>query len=208
MLPANRTRRRDLKFYDERRQCETDARLPRIELRGKTILIIGLGGIGTQIAQRAAAFDMRIIVIDPKDIPLHRDVAHVGKPDEIEDLLPQADVVVSSVPHTPETDQLLSRDEFSLMKDGVYLINISRGRIVDTDALADALRSGKVAAAGLDVTDPEPLPAGHPLWSMPNVTITPHIAGRSDRLSERRSDLFPRERHPIPRRTTTSAHSR
>lgn len=181
---------RDLKFYNEQTQWQSNARLPHIELRGKTVLIIGLGGIGTQIAQRAAGFDMRVIAIDPKDIPLHRDVAYVGKPDELDALLPQADVVISSVPYTPQTDQMLGRKQFSLMKDGVYLVNVSRGRIVDTDALVQALRSGKVAAAGLDVTDPEPLPAGHPLWSMTNVTITPHIATRSDRLEERRATLF------------------
>lgn len=181
---------RDLKFYNEQSQWQRNARLPHIELRGKTVLVIGLGGIGTQIAQRASAFDMRVIAIDPKDIPLHRDVAYVGKPDELDALLPQADVVISSVPHTPQTDQMLGAKQFSLMKDGVYLINVSRGRIVDTDALVAALRSGKVVAAGLDVADPEPLPSGHPLWSMPNVTITPHIATRSDRLVERRTELF------------------
>jgi phosphoglycerate dehydrogenase-like enzyme len=181
---------RDLKFYNEQTQWARNARLPMIELRAKTALIIGLGGIGTQIAQRAAAFDMRVIAIDPKDIPLHRDVAYVGKPDELNDLLPEADVVFSSVPHTPATDQMLGREQFGLMKDGVYLVNVSRGRIVDTNALVAALRSGKVVAAGLDVTDPEPLPSGHPLWSMPNVVVTPHIATRSDRLEERRAELF------------------
>ena len=85
---------------------------------------------------------------------------------------------------------MLGKKQFDLMKDGVYLINISRGPIVDTDALVAALRSGKVRAAGLDVTNPEPLPADHPLWSMPNVTITPHIATRSDMLNERRIQLF------------------
>ncbi len=164
--------------------------LPMIELRGKTALVIGLGGIGTQIAQRAAAFGMTVIAVDPKDIPIHRDVAYVGKPDELDDLLPRADVVFSSVPHTPATEGLIGARQFELMKQDVYFINISRGKIVDTGALVAALESGKVRAAGLDVTDPEPLPADHPLWTMSNVTITPHLATISDRLEERRMQLL------------------
>ena len=168
----------------------TDRALPMIELRGKTALVIGLGGIGTQIAQRAAAFGMTVIGVDPKDIPIHRDVAYVGKPDELDDLLPRADVVFSSVPHTPATEGMIGARQFELMKQDVYFINISRGKIVDTDALVAALESGKVRAAGLDVTDPEPLPTGHPLWTMSNVTITPHLATISDRLEERRTALL------------------
>ena len=168
----------------------TNRELPMIELRGKTALVIGLGGIGTQIAQRAAAFGMTVIAVDPKDIPIHRDVAYVGKPDELDDLLPRADVVFSSVPHTPATEGLIGARQFELMKQDVYFINISRGKIVDTDALVAALTSGKVRAAGLDVTDPEPLPSDHPLWTMSNVTITPHLATISDRLEERRMQLL------------------
>ena len=168
----------------------TNRALPMIELRGKTALVIGLGGIGTQIAQRAAAFGMTVIAVDPKDIPIHRDVAYVGKPDELDDLLPRADVVFSSVPHTPATEGLIGARQFELMKQDVYFINISRGKIVDTDALVAALTSGKVRAAGLDVTDPEPLPSDHPLWTMSNVTITPHLATISDRLEERRMQLL------------------
>ncbi|HVR30498.1 MAG TPA: D-2-hydroxyacid dehydrogenase [Thermoanaerobaculia bacterium] len=183
---------RDMKFYNEQmaKGFERTTRLPLIELEGKTALVIGLGGIGTQIAQRAAAFGMRVVAIDPKDIPLHRDVEYVGRPDELDALLPQADVVFSSVPLTPESRGMLGAEQLALMKDGVYLINVSRGGIVDTEALTAALASGKVRAAGLDVTEPEPLPADHPLWSMPNVTITPHIATASDQVEERRRELF------------------
>jgi len=184
---------RDLKLYNELMARGFDRqthRLPIIELRGKTALVIGLGGIGTQIAQRAAAFGMRVLGVDAKDIPLHRDVEYVGKPDELDALLPEADVVFSSVPITDESRGMLGAPQFALMKDGVYLINVSRGAVVDTEALVAALHSGKVRAAGLDVTEPEPLPPGHPLWSMPNVTITPHVATLSDQLEERRLDLF------------------
>lgn len=183
---------RNIKAFNARMPegWDTTRELPMIELRGKTALVIGLGGIGTQIAQRAAAFGMTVIAVDPKDIPIHRDVAYVGKPDELDDLLPRADVVFSSVPHTPATEGLIGERQFELMKQDVYFINISRGKIVDTDALVAALESGKVRAAGLDVTDPEPLPTGHPLWTMSNVTITPHLATISDRLEERRTQLL------------------
>ena len=181
---------RDIRFFNGQVTWNRENRLPIIELRGKTALIIGLGGIGTQIAQRAAAFEMRVIAVDPKDIPLSRDVAYVGKPDQLDELLPQADVVFSSVPHTPASRGMLGKEQFARMKDGVYVVNVSRGPIIDTEALVAALRSGKVRAAGLDVTDPEPLPDGHPLWSMPNVVITPHIATVSDHSIERRVELF------------------
>jgi len=164
--------------------------LPLVELRGKTMLVIGLGGIGTQVAQRAWAHGMRVVATDAKDIPLMRFVDYVGKPDELHELLPQADVIVSAVPWTDKTESLLDEEAFALMKDGVYLINISRGIVVDTEALIEALDSGKVRGAGLDVTDPEPLPAGHSLWSRPNVIITPHVAGRSDRRTERLIALY------------------
>ena len=183
---------RNLKAFNGRMPegWDTTRELPMIELSGKTALVIGLGGIGMQIAQRAAAFGMTVIATDPKDIPMHRDVAYVGKPDELHDLLPRADVVFSAVPHTPVTEGMIGARQFELMKEGVYFINISRGKIVDTDALVDALGSGKVRAAGLDVTDPEPLPTDHALWTMPNVTITPHVATVSDRIMERRLRLL------------------
>ena len=150
--------------------------LPIIELRRKTMLIVGLGGIGTQIAQRASAFDMRVLAVDPKDIPLMHIVERVVRPDQLHEVLPQADIVVSSVPHTAASEGMFGKKEFALMKDGVYFVNVSRGKVVQTEVLVEALRSGKVRAAGLDVTNPEPLPKNHPLWKMNNVIITPHIA--------------------------------
>ena len=170
---------RNLKHYN-RRMDEGWERvtpdLPIIELRGKTMLIVGLGGIGTQVAQRASAFDMRVLAVDPKDIPLMHIVERVVRPDRLHEVLPQADVVVSSVPHTAASEGMFGEQEFGLMRDGVYFVNVSRGKVVQTEALVEALRSGKVRAAGLDVTNPEPLPKDHPLWKMNNVIITPHIA--------------------------------
>lgn len=184
---------RDIKFFGEKMSSgwgERRSRIPMIELRGRTALVIGLGGIGTQVAQRAAGFGMRVLALDPKDIPIHRDVEHVGQPDELDVLLPEADVVFSCVPRTAESERMLGPEQFSLMKEGAYLINVSRGAIVDTEALLAALESGRLAGAGLDVTDPEPLPADHPLWKRNDVIITPHIAGISDRIGERHRELF------------------
>jgi phosphoglycerate dehydrogenase-like enzyme len=183
---------RDIKGFNEKMATgwQREPRLEMIELRGKTMLVIGLGGIGTQVAERAGAFGMRVLAVDPKDIPYQSVVEYVGKPDELDALIPEADVITSCAPRTPATEKLLGPRQFELMKRGVYIINVSRGALIDTEALLAALRSGTVRGAGLDVTDPEPLPADHPLWSMPNVTITPHVAGRSDGVHQRRIQLF------------------
>ena len=160
------------------------------ELRGKTMLVLGYGGIGTQVAERAKGFGMKVIAIDEKDVPLTVTVERFGKPDELDEFLPLADVIVSCVPITPATEKMLGAAQFAAMKKGVYVVNISRGKVIDTDALIKALQDGKVGAAGLDVTDPEPLPKDSPLWKMPNVIITPHIAGVSDARSGRSDELI------------------
>ena len=127
------------------------------ELDGKTLQVIGLGGIGTEIARRAYGFGMRVIATDPKVwSPSFVDELH--KPDKFHDLLPRADVVASAVPLSKSSLKMIGAKEFGLMKPGVVLINVSRGRVVDTDAFVAALDSKQVSAAGLDVTDPEPFP--------------------------------------------------
>jgi phosphoglycerate dehydrogenase-like enzyme len=148
------------------------------ELDLKVMLVLGLGGIGSQIARRAAAFGMQVLATDPKVIERPQYVAELHKPDALHRLLPRAHVVASAAPLTPATEKLLGEREFAMMRKGVILLNVSRGKVVDTSALVSALQSGQVAAAGLDVTDPEPLPPGHPLWKQ-NVIITPHSAGQS-----------------------------
>jgi phosphoglycerate dehydrogenase-like enzyme len=159
------------------------------ELLDKTLVVIGLGGIGSEIARRAAAFGMRVLATDPKvwERPLFVDELH--KPDAFHSLLPRAHVVASAVPLTKATRKMIGAREFAMMKPGVILINVSRGGVVDTDALVSALDSKQVAAAGLDVSDPEPLPKGHPLWSR-NVIITPHTAGQSPGGEKRRHEVF------------------
>lgn len=161
-----------------------------IELRGKTALIIGLGGIGIQIAERASAFGMNVMGVDPRDVPFINSVQLAYKPDQLDEALPQANVVFMAAPHTRQTEGMLGPKEFALMKRGAYLINISRGKTIHTDALVQALKDGRLAGAGLDVTDPQPLPKDHPLWQFENIVITPHIAGQSDHNRERRFQLI------------------
>jgi phosphoglycerate dehydrogenase-like enzyme len=161
-----------------------------IELRGKTAVIVGVGGIGTQIALRLNASGMTVIGVDPKDIPFTTYLARTVAPDRLDSVLPQADVVLLSAPLTPKSRKMMGPREFELMKPNSYFIAVSRGGLYDTDALVKALDSKKLAGAGLDVTDPEPLPKGHPLWKFPNVLITPHIAGRSDGENARYEALY------------------
>jgi phosphoglycerate dehydrogenase-like enzyme len=155
------------------------------ELDGKTAVIIGVGGIGSQIAQRAHGFGMKVIGVDIRDIPTGIMVQRVVPPDLLDSVLPEADVVFVSVPHTKKSEGMMGPREFELMKHGSYFIAVSRGAIYSHDGLVKALDSKRLAGAGLDVTEPEPLPKGDPLWKFPNVVITPHTSGGSDNLQAR-----------------------
>lgn len=157
-----------------------------IELQGKTAVIVGVGGIGSQIAQRAHGFGMKVIGVDPKDIAPSNVVSAVVRPDRLDSVLGQADVVFVSAPHTSESEHMMGAQQFDLMKKGSYFIAVSRGKLYDTAALVKALDTQKLAGAGLDVTDPEPLPKGHALWKFPNVVITPHIASQAPGSHARR----------------------
>jgi phosphoglycerate dehydrogenase-like enzyme len=164
-----------------------------IELRGMTMGIIGLGGIGRETARRAKSMDMNVIAVDAE--PLYAEkfamASSVKLVDEgLEELLKASDVVVSAAPHTPRSRGMIGAEQFAAMKKGTYFINVSRGKLVKTDAMIEALKSGHLAGAGLDVTDPEPLPDGHPLWDAPNVIITSHIAGRSQLSYARVEGVF------------------
>lgn len=152
-----------------------------IELRGKTAVVIGVGGIGSQIAIRANAFGMDVIGVDPEDKPFLPFLKKVVKPDQLNEVLPEADVVFVSAPHTPLSHKMMGAPQFELLKKGSYFIAVSRGGLYDLPSLIKALDSRKLAGAGVDVTDPEPLPKGNALWKFDNAIITPHIAGRSDR---------------------------
>lgn len=161
-----------------------------IELHGKTAVIVGVGGIGTQIAVRAKAFGMTVIGVDPNDIPYVPYLDRSVPPDRLDTVLPEADVVFISAPHTPATDKMIGAAQFAKMKKGVFFIAVSRGKIYDNLALVEALKSEQVAAAGLDVTEIEPLPKDHPLWTTGRVIITPHIAGRSDGDAGRFHEIY------------------
>src|SRR5205814_5990057 len=139
----------------------------------------------SQIAQRAFGFGMKVIGVDIRDIPTSVMIQRVVPPDQLDAVLPLADVVFVSVPHTAKSEGMMGAREFELMKQGSYFIAMSRGKIYDHAALVKALDSKRLAGAGLDVMAPEPLPKGHPLWKFPNVIITPHTSGGSDQLQAR-----------------------
>lgn len=145
-------------------------------ISGKTILVVGLGGIGTEIARRAAALDMRVITVRRSSREGPDFVDYVGLSNEIYELASQADYIVDALPLTKETTGFFDAEFFAAAKIGARFINIGRGGTVVTADLVAALRSGQIGGAGLDVTDPEPLPQKHPLWGMENVIITPHVA--------------------------------
>jgi D-2-hydroxyacid dehydrogenase (NADP+) len=178
---------RNLRKYiaDDQQETWEGRRFEGIELSGKTAVVIGVGGIGMQIATRAWAFGMNVIGVDPEDKPFSPFLRKVVKPDQLDEVLPQADVVFISTPHTEKSHKMMGAHEFELLKPHSYFVAVSRGGIYDMGGLVKALDSKRLAGAGVDVTDPEPLPKGHALWKFNNVVITPHIAGRSDRDNER-----------------------
>ena len=156
------------------------------ELADRTLLVVGLGGIGTEIARRASALGMEVIATRASSREGPPFVSYVGLADELHALAGRADIIVNATPLVPATEDLFDEEFFAAAKPGSYFINIGRGRSVVTEDLLAALESGRIAGAGLDVTDPEPLPEGHPLWRMPRVIITPHISARTEGSSERR----------------------
>lgn len=172
------------------RRSTDESSLRPTALAGKTMLVVGVGGIGSEIGQRAHGFGMRVIGTRRSKAPPPPGFDHVGLSDDLDSLLPEADVVAIAVPLTAETAGLFNAERFGLMKQDSFLINIARGKVVDTDALVDALKSGKLAGACLDVTDPEPLPEDHVLRDFPNVIITPHVAGISEVTNERSRALL------------------
>jgi phosphoglycerate dehydrogenase-like enzyme len=145
-------------------------------LTGKTVLVVGLGGIGTAVARRAHGLRMRVIATRNSSRSGPDFVDYVGLSEELLELAARADVVVNALPLTPKTENLFDRAFFDAVKRGALFINVGRGGSVDTDDLVAALTDGRIGGAGLDVTEPEPLPADHALWQMDNVIITPHVS--------------------------------
>jgi phosphoglycerate dehydrogenase-like enzyme len=161
-------------------------------LTGKTMLVAGLGGIGTEVARRGHALGMKVIATRNSSRAGPDYVSYVGLSDELPTLVAQADVVIASLPLVPATTNLFDAKMFARMKKTAYFINVGRGGSVATDDLVAALNNGTIAGAGLDVTEPEPLPKDHPLWKAKNVIITPHMSAQSD-LGQAARELILRE---------------
>jgi phosphoglycerate dehydrogenase-like enzyme len=161
-----------------------------VHLPESTALIVGVGGIGGEAARLAASFGMHVMGIDARRREAPPGVMKLDGPDALDSLLPLADFVILTVPHTPATEGFMHRARFRRMKRTGFFINIGRGRTTKLDDLVAALRAGEIAGAGLDVFEEEPLPADHPLWTMPGVLITPHTAGHGPYLDDRRFEIL------------------
>jgi phosphoglycerate dehydrogenase-like enzyme len=173
---------RDPQWSDEYRIA---VRARQWELTDRTMVIVGLGGAGRAVARRARAFELaRIVGVEPESVTV-ADVDEVIHPDAIDAVLPEADIVVLTVPLTPATRHLLDARRLSSMKAGAIVINVSRGALIDEQAMRHLLSTGHLGGAGLDVVESEPLAHDDPLWSMSNVVVTPHIAGGSPRRADR-----------------------
>jgi phosphoglycerate dehydrogenase-like enzyme len=157
--------------------------------------IVGFGGIGRETARRVQSLGLRVVAADiqpfqPEQTGHLAEVIYLVDGGGLERLLAESDVVVSAAPHTKRSEGMFDESRFATMRDGALFINVSRGKLVKTSALVAALKSGKLAGAGLDVTDPEPLPPEHGLWDLPNVLITSHIAGQSQHSWNRTLAVF------------------
>jgi len=160
------------------------------ELEGRTLGIIGLGGTGIEVARRAAGFGMEVIAIDPEEVPKPDFVREIWKPERFYDLLERSDGVSVCCPLTRQTRNLFDREAFRRMRPHSILVNVTRGPIIDAEALVEALDQGLIRGAGLDVTPEEPLSADSPLWDHPHAIITPHASGGSPLRLDRSIDLF------------------
>jgi phosphoglycerate dehydrogenase-like enzyme len=186
-------------FFDAARRGEW-AHGPQPGLAGSRVLLLGVGGVGEQLRRRLEPFEVDLVRVGRR--LRNDDHGTVSSPDDLDVLLPDADIVVLAVPLDETTRGMVSHDFLGRMQDGALLVNVARGPVVDTGALVEAVRDGRIRAA-LDVTDPEPLPPDHPLWSAPTVTITPHIGGftgamrwRMRRVLLRQIDLLLAGRDP------------
>ncbi|MBM3524177.1 MAG: D-2-hydroxyacid dehydrogenase [Alphaproteobacteria bacterium] len=173
------------------RHWNFDEALARIgTVEGRRLLVLGMGEIGTTLARRAAALGMTVRGIRRRPGPIEE--IPVFGPDDLRRLLPLTDILAITLPGGAATRRMIGRAELDLLPRGAVIINVGRGSVVDTDALTQALRRGHLGGAGLDVTEPEPLPSDHPLWSCDNVIVTPHIAGDTPNWPEKVAGLVER----------------
>jgi phosphoglycerate dehydrogenase-like enzyme len=161
-----------------------------IHLPEATALLVGVGGAGAEAGRLLAAFGVTVLGVDPRRDAAPPGVTELHRPEALDELLPRADFVIITAPETPETRGLFHRERLRRMKPAAFLINVSRGAIVALDDLTAALQAGEIAGAGLDVFEIEPLPAGHPLWKLPGVLLTPHVGGEGPHLRERRESVL------------------
>ena len=161
-----------------------------VHLPEATALIVGVGGIGAETARLLAAFGVTVLATDARRASAPAGVSEMHPPEALDTLLPRADFVILTVPHTPATEGFFNRDRFAKMKKSAFFINIGRGMTTKLDHLVEALNTGTIAGAALDVYEQEPLPADHPLWTMPNVLMTPHMAGYGPYLNYRRFQIM------------------
>lgn len=161
-----------------------------VHLPEASALIVGVGGIGGEIARLAAAFGMRVVGIDERRTEKPPGVAELHRAAALDAELPKADFVILTVPHTPETEGFMNRARFRRMKKSAFFINIGRGMTTRLDDLVAALEAGEIAGAALDVYEQEPLPADHKLWTLPGVLLTPHTAGHGPYLDDRRYEVL------------------
>jgi phosphoglycerate dehydrogenase-like enzyme len=163
-----------------------------VEVAGMTMGVIGMGGFGMEIAKRAQGYEMQVIAVDPvrTERPSYVHELRPMNPDNLQDLLRRSDIVMMACPLTKETHHLISTAELETMKPSAYLVNVTRGGIIDEPALVEALHAGKIAGAALDVVEKEPLAADSSLWDAPNLILTPHRAGASQHRPRKIFEFF------------------
>ena len=173
------------------RRWDKDARKSGyIDLAQATALIVGVGGIGHETARLCDEFGMKVIGVDPRP-EYELSFVEIHAPAELDTVLPRADFVIATTPHTPETEGMWNKTRFDLMKQTAYFINIGRGKTMKLADLIAALENGDIAGCGLDVFEVEPLPAESRLWTLPNVMLTPHIAVKdAENIPERRFEII------------------
>lgn len=181
---------KNYEYLDSEKKAQHWARYTTSELRGRTLSIIGLGNIGREVARLAKAFDMRVIGTrrDPSKSVEYVDALY--PPTDLRPLLENTDYLVLATPHTRETEGLITAEALALLPKGAVIINIARGAVIDQNAMIAALQNGQLRGAALDVFEVEPLPAGNPLWSLPNVIISPHSASTAETENRKIVDLF------------------
>ena len=188
------TMSRDILYYHSQQQLRLWA--PKslnadvVALSEATALIVGVGGIGAEAGRLLAAFGTRVLGVDARREDLPPGFEKIEGAISLDSLLPEADFVILTLPHTPATEFLMDTRRFALMKPNAFFINVGRGMTTRTQALVDALQSGHLAGAALDVLEEEPLPSASPLWTMKNVLITPHMAGFGPHVDERRYKIL------------------